>query len=437
MIAAAALLLLQVQTAQLMAVDTTVRDTTMPTITIHEAVRRAAGVSPDYVLATGQVDNAEWGRRAAILAFIVPSLTLSLDATKFSDAFFNIGIGAPTSTAVNFRANASYELASLRKFADLGFTKAEVEAAKANAQQTRLQLVFDTENDFLNVLINRELYRVSRSRFARAVEQFQISRARVLSGAAVQTDSLQLVVELTQARIEMLRRELDLRTSRLQLARRVGATGLLDAEVIDSTLPPPLTYTDEQLVKLALAQAPQYVEARARERSASSFLTGTKSTYLPSITLSGQYQRFDDHFFPSARSVTSGTIAVSLPIWNLGQREIAVQQARTNLDVARALRADLERAAERDVVRAAEAYRIARDAVDLTRLQLDAARETYRVQELRYKSGANTILDLLEAQFALTRAEAETVQAVYALYLSLAGLEAIVGQPLFSGSPQR
>ena len=89
------------------------------------------------------------------------------------------------------------------------------------------------------------------------------------------------------------------------------------------------------------------------------------------------------------------------------------------------------------MVRAAEAYRIARDAVDLTRLQLDAARETYRVQELRYKSGANTILDLLEAQFALTRAEAETVQAVYALYLSLAGLEAIVGQPLFSGSPQR
>jgi outer membrane protein TolC len=429
-IAAAALLLLQVQTARLVVADT-VADSTLPRVTLPEAIRRAAGVSPDYALATGQVDHAEWGRRAALLAFIVPSLTVSLDATKYSDDFFNIGIGAPTSTAVNFRASAAYELASVRKVADLGFTKAEREAAQANAQQTKLQLIFDTENDFLNVLISRELFRVARSRYARAADQFEISRARVLSGAAVQTDSLQLVVELTQARLDVLRRQLDLRVSRLQLGRRIGETGPVDAEAIDSTLPPPLSYTDEQLVQLALQQGPQYREARARERSASSFLTGTKSTYLPTINLSANYQRFDDSFFPSGRSISSGTIAISLPIWNLGQREIAVRQAKTNRDVARALRADLERAAQRDVVQAAEAYRIAREAVDLTQLQLEAARETYRVQELRYRSGANTILDLLEAQFQLTRAEAETVQSVYALYLSLAGLEAIVGQEFF------
>ena len=88
------------------------------------------------------------------------------------------------------------------------------------------------------------------------------------------------------------------------------------------------------------------------------------------------------------------------------------------------------------MTQAAEAYRISREAVNLTQLQLVAAQETFRVQELRYKSGANTILDLLEAQFQLTRAESEAVQSVYALYLSLAGLEAITGQEFLVGRNQ-
>ena len=124
---------------------------------------------------------------------------------------------------------------------------------------------------------------------------------------------------------------------------------------------------------------------------------------------------------------------MSYPLWNLGQREIAVSQARVDRDVSRAIRADLERAARRDVVQAATAYRISHEAVTLTQLALAAAQETFRVQDLRYRSGANTILDLLEAQFQLTNAEAQVVQALYALNLSRAGLEAVVGRQLFSG----
>jgi outer membrane protein TolC len=429
---AAALLLLQVQSFQLAPVAAA--DSLRPRVTLGEAIRRAAGVNPDYILATGQVDNAEWGRRAAILAFIVPSLNASLTGTKFSEPFFNIGVGAPTSSAVNFVGTANYELLSLRKFTDLGFTKAELEASRANAEQQRLLLIFDTENDFLNVLIARELLRVARSRHERAVEQLTIARARVLSGATVQSDSLQLLVETTASRLDFLRRELDLRVNRLQLGRRIGERGPVDAQVLDTVLPPLLPYTDEQLVQMALDQGPQYRAAREREKSASKFLLGQKSTYLPTVDLRAGLQIFDDNFFPTARTISSFTVGVTLPIWNLGQREIAVQQAKVNRDVARAIRADLELAADRDVVRAAQAYRIAHEAVDITNVQLAAAQETYRVQELRYKSGANTILDLLEAQFQLARAEAEQVQAIYALYLSLAGLEAIVGESFFTGS---
>jgi outer membrane protein TolC len=54
------------------------------------------------------------------------------------------------------------------------------------------------------------------------------------------------------------------------------------------------------------------------------------------------------------------------------------------------------------------------------------------VQQARYRAGASTILDLLDAQSALTQAQAELVQARYAARLALAGLEAILGRRLFS-----
>lgn len=410
------------------------RDTadSLPSVTLAEAMQRALGVSPDYVLAAGQLDQAEWGRRAALLSFIVPSLSVSVDASKFSEPFFNLGIGRPTDEAVNFRANASYEVFSLRKLTDLTLTAAELESARQNELQRRFLLAFDTERDFLDVLASRELLRVARSRYQRAVEQLEVARARVLSGAAVQTDSLQLVVELTEAELGVLRQEALLSVARLQLGRRIGEAGPVDARAVDTTLPPPLDASNAMLALEAAEQGPQYRAARADERSADAFLRGQRGRYLPALVLTGGYTRYDDSFFPSARTVSSMTLTISLPIWDLGNREVAITQARVNRDVARAVRADLERAALRDVTAAAELYRTARTAVGLSQRRLDAARETFRVQDLRYRGGANTILDVLEAQFQLTSAEAAVVQAQYALRLARAGLEVILGRRLFN-----
>ena len=62
-----------------------------PRVTLDQAIARAARLDPNYVRALGQVDNAEWGRRAALAVFVLPSLGVSIDATRYSTEFFNIG----------------------------------------------------------------------------------------------------------------------------------------------------------------------------------------------------------------------------------------------------------------------------------------------------------------------------------------------------------
>ena len=403
-----------------------------PRVTLEQAIARATRLDPNYVRALGQVDNAEWGRRAALAVFVLPSLTASIDATKYSTQFFNIGTGRNQAEAVNGTITASYDLFSARKFADLGRTRAELEGAEATELEQRFRTALFTESDYYAVLQNQELARVAGDRTQRAEEGLGIARARVVSGAAVQSDSLQLVLELTQARTDQLRRDAALRVSRLQLGRRIGEAGPVDAEPVDSTEAPELPIGVDEAVQMALTQGPQYRAARASERAAASFLTGQRGQYLPQVTLAGTHLRFDDSFFPSARKVNALSLTLSLPIWDNGRRELAISQARVNRDVARAIREDLERAARPDVTAAFEAYVTARATTELSSTGVLVARENYRVQESRYRAGSTTILDVLDAQIRLTQSEADLVQSRYATRLALAGLEAILGHRLFT-----
>jgi outer membrane protein len=402
-------------------------------ITLGEAIRRSAHLDPDYVRALGEIDNAEWGRRAAMLAFFVPTIEFGLDETKYSQDFFNPANPAnPTSTLVVGRASANYEVFSLRKFSELSRTKADIASAEAGELEQRFQAALETESSYYDALVNQELTRVTAERVVRARQALAVARARVTSGAAVQTDSLQLVLELIRAQVEGLRQQNALRTAQLELGRRVGAAGPVDAVPLDTTPAPKLPLTLVEAVRLGLDQGPQYRAARANESSAEAALRSQRGDYLPVFAIGALHQRYDTQLFPGAANITSVTFSLSFPLWNNGQREIEVSRARVNRDVARTIREDLERAVRRDVSSAYDSYETATAAVELARVGVTVAQQSYRMQELRYRSGASTILDLLDAQVSLSEAEAGLVQARYQTRLALARLEAILGRRLFS-----
>jgi outer membrane protein TolC len=427
------LLLLALQATPPVRTDSVPSADSVPRISLGEAIRRSAQLDPDYVKALGQIDNAEWGRRAAMIAFFVPSVEFGLDETKYSQQFFNPANPAnPTSTLVVGRASANYEVFSLRKFSELSRSKADLASAEAGELEQRFRAALETESSYYDVLVNQELTRVADERMVRARQGLAVARARVTSGAAVQTDSLQLVLELIRSQVDGLRQRNLLRTAQLELGRRVGVPGPVDAVPSDTSAAPALPISLVEAVQMGLNQGPQYRSARANEASAEAALRSERGDYLPVISLGGLHQRYDTQLFPGAANITSVTFSVSFPLWNNGQREIEVSQARVNRDVARTIREDLERAVRRDVSSAYDTYQTATSAVELAQVGVTVATQNYHMQELRYRSGATTILDLLDAQVSLAQAEAGLVEARYQTRLALARLEAILGRRLFS-----
>ncbi len=403
-----------------------------PEVTLAEALRRAASLDPNYVAALNEVGDANWRRVAAYSAFITPAVTFQSTSTTFSSDIFNVGTNRLSDRIVDARLSASYDVfRGGGKFFDLWGARAGLRSARANERQARFESALQTESDYYAVVAEGELTRVASGRVRRAEEQLSVARARVVSGAAVQSDSLQLFLELTRAQVDLLRQEANLRVSRYQLGRRIGAVGPVDAAPLDTLPAPSLPVSEADAVSEAMQASPRVVQAQADAAAANSAFKSVWSQYLPSFTFFTQYTGFDESFFPDATERTLWGFSLDIPIWDNAQRELRLSEARTTKAITRALRDDTQRGVARDVVEAYQLYETARAAAQLATTAVVVARENLRVQEERYRAGATTIIDLITAQVDLTDAEAGVVQARQQTRLALAGLEAILGRRLF------
>lgn len=405
---------------------------TIPVITLAQALEGAAHVDPNYVAALRQVGDAAWVRRSAWSAFLLPSVDFQWSLSQFSPGQFNIGTNDVTDRLTTFALSASYDLfRGGARFHDLAGSAAAVRGAAAGELQARYQTALATESDYYDVIAQRQLLTVAEERARRATEQLSIARARVVSGAAVQTDSLQLLLELTRAQVDELVQRSTLKIARLQLGRRVGLDGPVDAAPLDATRFRELPLSLNNAVAEATRTSPALLVARAQQRLAETAFKAERATYLPRLSLFGTWQGFDDDLIPNATNRRVIGASLSFPLFDGGARELRVFRASTARRVADAAAADARRAAARDVTEAYETHTTARAAANLAERAVSVAAENLRVQTERYRSGATTIIDLITAQVDLAEAEADLVQARFAIRLAVAGVEAILGRRLF------
>ena len=409
-------------------------DQSVPVVTLSEARRRATSVDPNAVAARSQVATASWERRAAWTDVLTPRVTAGGSYTHFSEPFFNFGTGTISPNATAATLEASYTLVGAGKFGGLKSARASVEAAEASETAARFRTALETDAAYFSVLADRELARVATDRLRRAEEQFEIARVRVLAGEAIAPDSLQLLLEVNRARLALLSRDSALVTSRLRLGRQIGLSGPAEAAPIDTTPPPALPLTLDQAVAEMRTRGPDVAAARAAERRADAIVMAEREQYLPAVTVGAITGAYDAELFPSATRRTQLAVSVSLPIWNGGQRELAVARARAEREVARAQRQDSERGAAELIAQAYHGYLTSRAGVELALVGVTVSSENFRVQRARYREGATTILDLLEAQVALSEAEAALVQSRYSTRLALAQIEALLGRRIFEAS---
>ena len=408
-------------------------------VTLADAIALAQQHDPNVVQAKGDLRNAAAEIRSRYGAFL-PNVTAGAGAGRSLSEFQHIDqrtgqLVNNNTNSLNLQLGANIDLfTGFRRGAELSAAKAEEDRAEAALDARKWQTAYETSREFFNALQNSALVQVRRDGIRRSQEQLAIAIARLTTRGASVSDSLQAVVEVSQARLRLLTEQSQLAQAEANLARAIGADGRVSA-IDDSSLSiRTITLDTVALLADARTRAPGVVQAEAAVRAAKANLSAAKAVYFPQVTFgaSTNYGGNDQdplHKYKLFNNRNLG-LSIQLPIFNGFVREQQVTNRATALDAAKARADDARRQVESQLIGAIASLSTAQERVEVARSNLGAAGANARVQLERYRLGTIEIERLVQAQDRLSLAEEGAVTARFDYLRAKAQIEALIGRGL-------
>jgi outer membrane protein len=410
-------------------------------VTLEEALESARAHLPQLRQARAVTQAAEARARSA-KSSLLPQLSASAGYVR-TTANFTARPGTVPGSAGTMRSstfdNSNYfnDSVTLNQLLyDFGQATGRYDAAQAQAQAQAdseravgLLAELSVRSAFFDARANKSLVEVARQALTNQEAHLGQIESFVQVGTRPDIDLAQARSDAANARVQLISAENTYDISRATLNQAMGVEGPLDYDVADQALAPvageglPI----DPLLDEAIKARPEIASLMKQVRALQLTMRSIEGAYGP--TLGAQV------------GFTQGGIAVDHLTWNMsagltltwqlyqgGLTSAQVREAQANvaqvaaqLDLVRAqLRVEVEQA--RLSVRAAQAsLGAAKDA-------LLSAQERLRLAEGRYETGIGSIIELGDAQVALTSAAVQAVQADLKLSAARAQLLKALGR---------
>lgn len=183
----------------------------------------------------------------------------------------------------------------------------------------------------------------------------------------------------------------------------------------------------EEFTRAALDRHPQIAQLRALDAQAGEGVRAQQAALKPQVFLFGQY---DLHREDALLADADWAFGVGLKYTFLSgsDRPRRLSAARAQQDQAQAALREAQSRIEIGVAQAWSALETARQQYLLLDSSIGLARENLRLQELSFREGQSTSLDVIDARLALGGALIERAQAAYGYDVALARLLELSGQ---------
>jgi outer membrane protein len=408
-------------------------------VTLADAIQRAGGVSPQVVSAQGQLRSAELGVRTQYWQYI-PQLTfpvgaalnLSSGKSRLDPVTGELISGNVTDPSYSLGARASLTIFDgFRRSHDMGAARAQQTAADVGLLNAKMQTTLSVTNAFFDALAASEVLTVNVAAVDRAEQQLRVATARLQSGAGQRTDSLTALVQLGQARQQLLSAQAALATSEASLGRLIGSDGRVSPLDDPTFYQQPVLLDTAGVRQEAILSAPTIRTAEANLAAAKARLRAQKTGYWPTINLSASSDwtasKQNDYTLEPRRRLG---ISLNFSPWTSLQRETGIENAAITVDNQIATLADQRRQLQSQLTQQYAALGNAREAIEVAGISVQASDENVRVTEQRYRLGVATIFELMQAQEQQTQAEVNEIQARFSYIRAKAQIEALVGRAL-------
>jgi outer membrane protein len=332
-----------------------------------------------------------------------------------------------------------------------GMTRAAVQAsefqeiaARLDFNRARNQLVSDVRNAYLNVLRGRAFVTVAGQALQNARDRQATAEAYLRAGTGTRFDVLRAQTDVANAQQNLISAQNRVNLANASLNNALGLDQNTPLETVEPAEVPeaPEARDFNKAVSSAYATRPEILQAEAQVRAAEKGVVLAERSVLPSLGLAWNFQYSPDAggFVPKETS-WAAVATVSLPLFDAGLSRARRQQAKADVSSARTGKLQVMDNIALDVRQNYLSLTEAQDRLSVTSAGLAQAEEQYRLAQVRFKAGvtlapgASPLLEISDAQTALTQAQSNQINAQYDLQAARAGMDRAIGRYAYNGAP--
>lgn len=421
------------------------------TLTLQQAIEIALERNLNIRQAENNVKSASAGVLTAYGAYL-PTLSASggWTRTQTERAASTQLIGgvpfslpASSSTVNNFSTGVSVGYTIFDGFTrESNFNRAVSNSisAEKTAERTRQAIVFQVQANYLTVLRNEQLLKVSEENLKRDQRQLERITESNRVGALSIGDVYRQQSQVAADELNLINAQNAYDKSKADLLALIGVDASEEYLIADSSIPTDLNMDDlertlaqyrdfVQLRQKALSLRPDYQSARESFNAADWGVTAASSRYFPSISAFAGYSLSNAQLenIRDNKGINWG-LRISWTLFDGFGTNQAIQSALAQSRNAELSLQQAERNISVEVKKALLDLEAARKQYEVSLKSVQSATQDHRVAEERYNLGAGTLVDLLAANAGLVNAQASKVNATYNYITALRNLEYVLAE---------
>lgn len=383
-------------------------------LTLEQAIATALSQSPVLGASRYEMSAASEASRSAT-GRLWPQLDAYAGYQRLSDPAAVAPIKTPVFSRDQYRTGINLKIPIYHGGRLRGLTAiADIEKAiaKTSFEFKAQDLVSNVTNVFNLILYLKALRHAQQETLAALRKARDDAALKLKVGRIAPVDLMQIDTQVaTQEQALIKTREAE-RRARQSLAMLLGWEPRREPDAQGTLTPAQIDLSGEDVARM-IEDRPDVRRARNEVRKAEAAVKIARGAHLPSLDLVGDYGRRAGSGLEGNEEVWSAGVSLTLNLFSGGTISSQVREAKHRLMAAREnLRATRLRA-QAEVLQAVSSLKEAEHRLILARTAKKTAAESYRIEELRYKTGAGTVTDVLLAQAAWLNAQTSELAAIY------------------------
>lgn len=407
-------------------------------ITLDEAIEIALSESNTIKIADMTIEKTGYAKKGAYSA-LYPNIsaagnyqrTLKKQVMVMEMGGQSMSIEVGTDNNVSAGITAAMPLVNAQLWQSLKLSALDVELAIEQARSSKISLVSQVKQSFYAVLLAKEAYNVYKEVYDNAQKNFEDVEKKYNVGKASEFDYLRAKVNVNNAEPEVFSAEnaVVLAIWQLKAIMGIDLNTELDVEGALSDYVNEVVAVVQETDTISFENNTNLLQLRLQDEMLTNTIKMTKFQYIPTLSASFayNYNAMGNTFDMSWNPYSVVALSLNVPIFSGFSKRNSIRQYQKSQDILRLSIEDTERNLNIALGNYIDKMNTSVKRYTAAESTLEMAQKSYNISEKMYEVGKATLVELNDAQLALTQAQLTMSQAIFQYMTNKAAIDELMG----------